>query len=133
MADMVDTDRKTDPVTSEKICNAQIKAANFVYSEHGILTFELSLKASDGNYYLFGGYALDQPDKKIGDRIPTKEGFECLTKTMNTVGVSKWNELQDKYVRIKVKDSSKGVLCNISVIGNLIEDRWFDIEDFWRK
>lgn len=116
-----------------EIYNAQIKSANFGYCEHGILTFEIRLKAADGNYYLFGGYALDQPDKQTRKRFPTKDGFECLTETMKTVGVSNWNELQDKYVRIKVKDSSKGVFNNISAIGNLIEDKWFDIEEFWKR
>ncbi|MBS1404678.1 MAG: hypothetical protein HPZ99_06495 [Oscillospiraceae bacterium] len=116
----------------ENILNAKITSASFGYCEHGILTFEIHLKASDGNHYMFGGYALDEPISKNGKcyRIPTQKGFECLTETMKTIGTDHWDELEGKCVRIKVKDTRNFI--SISVIGNLLEDKWFDIDAFWK-
>ena len=131
----------------ENILNAKITSASFGYCEHGILTFEIHLKASDGNHYMFGGYVLDEPISKNGKRyrIPTQKGFECLTETMKTIGTDHWDgrymgstwycdhhwdELEGKCVRIKVKDTRNFI--SISVIGNLLEDKWFDIDAFWK-
>lgn len=114
--------------------NAKIKSADFGYCEHGFLTFEIWLDAPSGKYYRFADYALDEPVIRNGkrERIPTQEGFKCLTAIMQTVGVSHWNELKGKYVRIKV-DEQNSMFCNISVIGNLMEEKWFNIEAFWEQ
>lgn len=84
----------------ENILNAKITSASFGYCEHGILTFEIHLKASDGNHYMFGGYVLDEPISKNGKRyrIPTQKGFECLTETMKTIGTDHWDELEGKCI-----------------------------------
>lgn len=81
---------------------------------------------------MFGGYVLDEPISKNGKRyrIPTQKGFECLTETMKTIGTDHWDELEGKCVRIKVKDTRNFI--SISVIGNLLEDKWFDIDAFWK-
>ena len=49
---------------------------------------------------------------------------------MKTIGADHWDELEGKYVRIKVKDTRDFI--SISVIGNLLEDKWFDIDAFWK-
>lgn len=114
-----------------KILNAQITRVSLGYCEHGILTSEIWLKASDGKSYVFGGYALDEYDKESAKRVATADGFESIIKTMEVVGVSKWEELCGKYVRIFADQKSNFVF--VSRIGNLMEDRWFDIEDFFKS
>lgn len=47
---------------------------------------------------------------------------------MNVVGVEEWESLKGKYVRV----ATKGWGNPIKIIGNLIEDRWFDYESFYR-
>ena len=46
---------------------------------------------------------------------------------MDTVGVERWEDLKGKYIRCKVK----GWGGTIDEIGNLIEDKWFNIREFF--
>ena len=48
---------------------------------------------------------------------------------MFTVGVEKWEDLKDKYVR--VVDDGWG--SSIKKIGNIIDDKWFDIDKFFKE
>ena len=47
---------------------------------------------------------------------------------MDTVGVSKFSELEGKYVRV----ATKGWGDIIKIIGNVIKDQWFDPEAFFK-
>ncbi len=114
-----------------EVLNAKIKSASFGFLGYDILTFDILVDAPDGKYYKFGGYALDQFNIEADKRIPTKEGFECLVNTMNTVGVSEWKDLLGKYVRIKVERPRNDIFTDIYSIGNIMLDRWFDIKEFW--
>lgn len=115
----------------QKMLNAQITRVSLGYCEHGIFTSEIWLKTSDGKSYMFGGRALDEYDKEAKKRVATVDGFESIIKTMEVVGVSKWEDLCGKYVRIFADQESNFVF--VSRIGNLMEDRWFDIEDFFKS
>ena len=110
------------------ILNAKIEFVSFGYEDHGILTFGLGLKLSGGGC-VFGGYALDEYDKDRDRRVPTAKGFECLTEIINTVGVKNWEDLKDKYIRVV----SNGYGSCISKIGNIMEDKWFDVEEFFNE
>lgn len=112
---------------TEEILNAKILNVSFGYEDHGILTFSLGLDISGGGCLSFGGYVLDDYDKEKKRRIPTAEGFECLTEIMNTVGVGKWEELKGKYIRVV----SRGFGKSITTIGNIMEDKWFNIKKFF--
>ena len=48
---------------------------------------------------------------------------------MKTVGVSSWEKLRDKYIRVV----SRGLGKSIEEIGNIMEDKWFNIEEFFQK
>ena len=48
---------------------------------------------------------------------------------MTTVGVKSWEDLKDKYIRVV----SRGLGESIEEIGNIMEDKWFNIEEFFRK
>lgn len=108
------------------VLNAKIEFVSFGYEDHGILTFGLGLKLPGGGC-VFGGYALDEYDKDRDRRVPTAKGFECLTEIINTVGVKNWEDLKDQYIRVV----SNGYGAEISKIGNIMEDKWFDVKEFF--
>ena len=113
---------------SEKILNAKIESVSLCY-QNDILTFYLGLKIQGGAGCCFGGYALDEYDKAEGRRLPISLGLECLEEIMKTVGVQSWENLRDKYIRVV----SRGLGKSIEEIGNIMEDKWFNIEEFFQK
>lgn len=113
---------------AEKILNAKIESVSLCFA-NGILTFYLGLEIEGGGCCCFGGYALDEYDKAEGRRLPISLGLECLEKIMKTVGVSSWEDLNGKYLRVV----SRGIGESIAVIGNIMEDKWFNIEEFFQK
>lgn len=48
---------------------------------------------------------------------------------MKTVGVDNWEDLEGKYIRVV----NRGIGRTIKTIGNLMEDKWFDIEEFFKN
>ena len=48
---------------------------------------------------------------------------------MNVVGVHKWEDLKGKYCRIK----TEGWGSTVSIIGNIIENKWFDMKKFFEE
>ena len=113
---------------SEKILNAKIESVSLCF-QNDILTFYLGLKVEGGYGCCFGGYVLDEYDKAEGRRLPISLGLECLEHIMTTVGVKSWEELKDKYIRVV----SRGWGESIEEIGNIMEDKWFNIEEFKKK
>lgn len=57
----------------------------------------------------------------------TPSALEGIMMIMNVVGVEKWESLKGKYVRV----ATKGWGDSIKIIGNIVEDRWFDYESFY--
>lgn len=112
-----------------EISNAHITNVSLGYEDHGILTFGLTLEIAGGCGCVFGGYALDNYDKTLKKRIPSARAMECLTEIMRVVGVKNWEDLNGKYIRI----INKGWGSTIDTIGNLMEDKWFNIKDFFEK
>jgi len=89
------------------------------YEDHGILTCWLSL-VSDGLRQGFGGYYLDDYDAVGNKRIAS---FQCgffIQRILETVGVEKWEDLVDKFVRV---DGEK--FGDIYGIGHITENKWF--------
>lgn len=108
--------------------NAKIKAVTISMADHGCLTFGLIL---EGDYWgcTFGGY-------RIGHGYLGAEKFEAangsglvaMMKIMNTVGVERWEDLQDKYIRVVTNGNGP-----IHAIGNIIEDKWFNAKEFFES
>ena len=114
--------------TSE-ILNAQITDIYLGYEDHGILTFGISLNIADGTNCVFGGYALDEYDKETEKRYCPAYSMELITRIMKTVGVSRWEDLKGKYIRVV----SNGRSSIIKKIGNLMKNEWFDIDAFFKE
>ena len=104
--------------------NAQIKRATLHVEDHGILTVSLVLEWP-GCAVCWGGYALDRYDHALKQRIGTAWGLTFIQRVLSTVGVSSWDKLEGKYVRIV--DGGLGSRC--TVIGHITEEKWLDPEN----
>lgn len=111
-----------------EIENAQISSVSISMADHGVLTFTIFVKGhswgcSLGNYVNGVGHRGAKEWKGNGSAIV------AMMKIMDTVGVEKWEDLEGKYVRVK----SEGWGGTMHCIGNLLEDKWFDLKEFFKN
>lgn len=115
-----------------EIKNYKIISTHLGYEAHGIFTFYLRLKGADGIHASVGGYALDSPDTlstgTLTKRILTVKGATLIAKILDTVGVANWEELHGRYIRVE----DNGLGSYITKFGNLIEDKWIDLADYFK-
>lgn len=116
-------------ISESEIVNAQITNTTLGYEDHGILTFGLTLDIASGGGCVFGGYALDEYNKETKKRYCPGYSMELIVRIMKVVGVSSWESLEGKYIRVV----SGGWGSSIKKIGNLMKDEWFDIEEFFKE
>ena len=115
-----------------EIKNYKIISTHLGYEDHGIFTFYLNLKGADGIHVSVGGYALDSPDNLgiglLSKRSLTFKGITLISNILDTVGVGTWEELQGKYIRVV----DNGLGSYVTKFGNLIEDKWIDLDDYFK-
>lgn len=111
-----------------EIRNAQIANAMLGRDDHGIFTFMIYIQF-DGCGVGVGGYALDEYDSETKTRVFKAESMEIIAKILNVVGVNTWEELKGKYIRFK--DNGWG--STVDEIGNLMENKWINIRQFFRE
>ena len=106
--------------------NAKITDVSLGIGDHCCLTFSIALKglgwgASFGGYNLafFNGTTFKGSES-------SEKGLEALTRIMDVVGVSKWEDIKGHYVRVKQEDRL------VVGIGNIIEDKWFEPREFFK-
>lgn len=109
-----------------EIRNAKITSTMLGREDHGILTFMVFVEFGCSGCGI-GGYAIDQYDRGTGKRVFSGNGLEAISKILETVGVDKWEDLPNKYIR--VKDNGWG--STIDEIGSLMEEKWFNIREFF--
>ena len=97
--------------------NAKISSVS-LYS-NPVLSCELGLNLPDGMGVRFGNCRLDRFDKERNKCVGTAIGLSFIMEIMNVVGVNKWEDLINQYVRVKVDNSGK-----IIGIGNIMKDEW---------
>ena len=107
--------------------NCQITKVSLSMADHGCLTFDVFVEGAGwgcaiGGYCIGHGY-LDA-SKFSADN---GSGLVAMMRIMDTVGVSKWEDLKGKYCRVEYE----GMGDTIHKIGNLIEDKWFDLKEFF--
>ena len=110
------------------IKNAKIRSTMLGREDHGIMTFMIYIDAND----LFcgvGGYYLDEFDPTTKTRVFRAESMEVISKILEVVGVDKWEDLPGKYIRFE----DNGLGSTVTKIGNIIDDKWFDIELYLDK
>lgn len=111
-----------------EIKNAQITRTMLGREDHDIFTFMIFVKCESWECGV-GGYALDYYDKELSERVYSVKGLEAISKILNVVGVSRWEDLKGKYIRIK--DNGWG--STIDEIGNLMEEKWFNLREFFSE
>ena len=112
-----------------RIENAQITNVSLTMEDHGCLTFWLTLEG-DGWGCGVGGYCIGKG--YLGAKEFTAErgdGLEAMMRIMDVVGVSKWEDLKGKYLRVQFSGIGWG--DRVNTIGNLVKDKWFNIADFF--
>lgn len=101
--------------------NAKITSTVLGYEGHGIFTCVLGLEMN-GTGISFGDYGLDEWSEDKKKRIDTKgTGLEFIKEIMRTVGVDKWEDLRNKFVRVDIEGLGGRALG----IGHIMEDKWF--------
>lgn len=111
-----------------KIKNAKIYSAMLGREDHGIMTFMIYISA-EGITCGIGGYCLDEFDPARQTRVFRAESIEAISKVLEVVGVDKWEDLPGKYIRFE----DNGIGSIVTKIGNIIEEKWFDLKEFFRK
>jgi len=98
-------------MTDKKIINAKIEHTMLGTADYGYMSFVLTLKFN-GCHQGFGTYDL------------RFFGVGLIEKILSIVGVSTWEELEGKCIRIE----KGGLNSTITRIGNLLDDKWLDME-----
>lgn len=101
------------------IINARITSTMLGFEDHGIFTYVLQLEYDKSSSQAFGNFSLGS--RKIG----YADGMLLLMHLLDTVGVSKWEDLPGKLIRVYRRNDGM-----IGRIGNILEDKWFDHSDY---
>jgi hypothetical protein len=111
-----------------RIENARITDVDLSMADHGCLTLAMTLNG-EGWGVVYGGYCLGHGYLGADDDFfdGSAAGMEYLIRIMDTVGVERFQNLKNKYVRV----ATKGWGDTVKIIGNIIEDKWFDAETFF--
>lgn len=112
-----------------RIENALITNVSLTMEDHGCLTFWLTLEG-DGWGCGVGGYCIGKGYLGASEfTVERGDGLEAMMRIMDVVGVSKWEDLKGKYLRVQFAGCGWG--DRVSIIGNLLKDKWFNIADFF--
>jgi hypothetical protein len=107
--------------------NAEISDVDTVIAEDGTLRTYLIL-SGNGWRIQYGGYAVGATNPSATEFQATAKGIELLMRLITLVGARSVNGLIGKYVRVAVLPE----VGEVKIIGNIVEDKWFDIEDFFK-
>lgn len=110
------------------IKNAKIRSTMLGREDHGIMTFMIYIDTDEFSCGI-GGFSLDTYDKDTKTRIFRAKSMDAISKILEVVGVDKWEDLPGKYIRFE--DNSRSSI--ITKIGNIIDNRWFDMREFFEK
>lgn len=112
-----------------EIRNAKITDTSISMGDYACLTFRITLEG-DAFGVSYGGYCIGHGF--LGSDTFTAEngsGLLAMMRIMDVVGVESWEDLKGKYVRFV--DDAWG--SPVRKIGNIIEDKWFDIDRFFKE
>ena len=113
-----------------EILNVKITNVSLTMADHGVLTFFVTVEGSGwgcglGGYVIGNGYlGADDDDFQSESGL----GLVAMMRIMDVVGVSRWEDLKGKYCRVE----SESWGSSIHKIGNIIKDKWFDIDQFFK-
>lgn len=122
-----DSNQSSLTETGYEIENAKITSANLSMADHGVITLSLILEGA-GWGCVYGGYVLGKGYLGADEFEGSAKGMESIMRIMDVVGVEKFNDLKGKIIRVAIK----GWGDSVKIIGNVISDKWFDIESFFK-
>lgn len=108
--------------------NMKITSVDLSMQDHGIITLMMALKGNDTGT-IYGGTCLGHGYLGAKKFSGSEKAMPYIMRIMDVVGVALFNDMAGKYVRIAIKDFSSPV----KIIGNIIEDKWFDPESFFNE
>lgn len=108
--------------------NVKITETFLGREDHGILTCYLAVEGN-GFGISIGGYCLDGYDEHKEKRVAYHKSFELIDRILEVVGVSTWEDIPGKHIRIE----SNGLGYRVTKIGNLIKDDWLDFDTFFKE
>lgn len=111
-----------------EIENAKITNADLSMEDHGCLCLRLTLEGQ-GWGCCFGGRVIGKGYINAKEFKGYAKGSEEIMRIMDTVGVDKFSDLKNKYVRVELN----GWGSTVSKIGNIIENKWFDYNEFYKE
>ena len=108
--------------------NAKITNVDLTMTDHGCLCLWLSL---EGNGWCtnFSGRVIGKGYLGAKEFIGYEKGTEEIMRIMDVVGVERFNDMKGKYIRAELNGWGSG----INKIGNIIEDKWFDYNEFYSE
>lgn len=113
-----------------KVENAQITNVDLSMQDHGCLTLEIVLKGS-GWGCCYGGYVLAKGFVGADDDFfsGSAKGMESIARIMDVVGCDCFNDMKNKFIRV----ATKGWGSTVDIIGNIVEEKWFDAKSFFTE
>ena len=114
----------------KETCMAVITKAVIEFDDYGRLQFELWLQGWRENQHftkIITGYPLGRGHVGATNFEGKARGVVALMRIMDVVGVSSWDWLENRYVRILDDEMNGG----IHTIGNATEDKWLDLHDIF--
>jgi hypothetical protein len=108
-----------------KIENAKITSVDLTMADHGCITLSIGLDGQ-GWACCYGGYCLGHGYLGADNFDGNEKSMPYIMMIMDTIGVPRLNDMVGKYIRV----ATRGWGDIIKIIGNIIEDKWFDTESF---
>lgn len=109
--------------------NAKIKRTEITMSDHGCLTFWLNVEGSGWGVGI-GGFCIGHGYLGAKDfKAENGHGLEAMMRIMDVVGVDTWEKLNGQLIRCE----TNGWGGQVTRIGNIMEDKWFDLKAFFEE
>lgn len=118
----------------KEIYNARITDTRLGYNDWNHLTLSLYTDSEYGSCG-FGGCTFGGHDKNFdtdAKYINFEWTSELIMKILDVVGVDKWEDIKGKLIRIRTNGKT-GCAGGIEAIGNILENKWFSIRDFYTE
>jgi hypothetical protein len=109
-----------------EVKNARIESVSLSTADHGQLSAWLHLSYG-GSGQGFGGYSLGSVSMPKNWKTMGNYAGYWIVRTLEVVGVTEWNDLVDKTIRVKCEHSK------VHAIGNILEDKWFNPTEEFRE
>lgn len=105
-----------------EIHNAQIKDADLLIEDHGILTGFVRV-STNGWTVSIGGYMLDTHDPDTKGRAHHGHCGLFIRRILETMGLTEWSNLIGRPCRVELDGN------RVIALGHFMEDRWFRMEE----